>query len=102
MCWAEAPLLSCGCLTGCRVKGREGSSPLFHVADITLLISFFDDNQYSGKVMILQILFHYFYLLIPFVSKSIQLIFLSVPVNCTANIFLSKTYTLYYFFVLIT
>ena len=36
LCRAEASLLSCGCFTGCRMKGREkGSFALCHVADIT-------------------------------------------------------------------
>ena len=26
LCWAEAPLLSCGCFTGCRLKGGDTGS----------------------------------------------------------------------------
>lgn len=41
LCWEEAPLFSCRCFTGCRLKGRDKSNFLpCHVSDITSLFIF--------------------------------------------------------------
>ena len=40
--WTVAPLLSCGCFIGCRLKGRDkGSFSLCHVSDITVNVPYF-------------------------------------------------------------